>query len=226
VTETVAVEAIKIVPAILWVVFAALVFLTLRRAILPQFGRLSTVKTPVFEASFTEKAEKLLGQAAAIVENGPPPEGERQTAPTASERRGTVSRLEHAIDYLKGGRILWVDDHPEWNGSLVSLFREVGMIVDTSQSTDQALSRLRSHSYDIVITDMRRDTEEPADVAGMTLLSALDRHLAPLPVIVFAAAFDPMRGVHPGIFAYTNRTDDVVQYVIDLMERIKFGAIV
>lgn len=211
-SETVTVEAIKTVPSILWVVFATLVFLALRRAILPQLGRLSTVKTPVFEASF---AEKLLDEAAKA-EDGPPS--------TASERRAAVSRLEHALGILKDGRVLWADDRPELNAPIIRLLQQLDMTVDTVRSTAEALSMLRRRAYDIVITDMHRDTEEPADTAGMTLLNQLERYGITLPVIVYAARFDPQRGVHRGIFAYTNRADDVVQYIIDLMERIKFGA--
>jgi hypothetical protein len=71
-SQTVIVEGIKAVPAVLWVAFAALVFLTLRRALAPQLDRLSNVKTPVFEMSF---AEQLLDEAAAKTQTGPVPPG-------------------------------------------------------------------------------------------------------------------------------------------------------
>jgi hypothetical protein len=61
-SQMMAVEAIKVIPALLWVAFAVLVYLTLRRAIVPQLGRLSSLKTPVVELSF---AEQLLDKAAA-----------------------------------------------------------------------------------------------------------------------------------------------------------------
>ncbi|HEV7898266.1 MAG TPA: response regulator [Planosporangium sp.] len=206
-------EGIKTVPAVLWVAFAALVFLTLRRALAPQLDRLSNVKTPVFEMSF---AEQLLDEAAAKTQGGP--------APSASERRGAVSRLEHAAECLAGGRILWVDDNPEWNVSLVRLFRQLGMAVDTSLSTQEALTKLEGRSYDLIISDMRRDSEQPPETAGITLIEALGQRGVRLPVIIFAVNFDPRLGVHPAIFAYTNFVDDLVQYVIDIMERIKFRA--
>jgi CheY-like chemotaxis protein len=214
-SETVTIEAIKTFPAILWVAFAVLVFLALRPAILPQIRRLSSVKTPVFEASF---AEKLLDEATTNADMGPPP--------SASERRAAVSRLEHAAEILADGRILWVDDNPHWNSALASLFRQLKMVVDTPRSTEEALALLRRRSYDLIITDMRRETEQPSLSAGVTLLDALARQGVRLPVIVFSAGFDPTQGVHPRIFAYTNRGDDLVHYVIDLMERAKFGAIV
>jgi hypothetical protein len=31
--------------------------------------------------------------------------------------------------------------------------------------------------------------------------------------------------VNPAIFAYTNVADELIHYVIDIMERVKFGAL-
>ncbi|MQA27639.1 MAG: response regulator, partial [Micromonosporaceae bacterium] len=146
-SEAVMIELVRTVPAVLWVVFAALVFLVLRRAILPQLGRLSNVKTPVFEATF---AEQMLDEAAARIRDGAPA--------SARERRAAISRLEHAAHIVKRGRILWVDDNSDGNSALTHLFRRLGMTVDTARSTDEAMARLNERSYDLIITDMRRDT--------------------------------------------------------------------
>lgn len=212
-SETVAVEIIKTVPAALWVGFAVLVYLTMRHALLPQFGRLTNVKTAGIELRF---AEKLMDEAAAQ-------QGAAMQSP-ASDTRAAISRLDHAADLMAGGRILWVDDNPEWTEPLVRLFRQVGMAVDSIRSTSEALAALRQRSYDLVITDMLRHTEQPAETAGYTLIDALEKQGSELPIIMLTATFDPWRGVHPRLFAYTNRIDELVQYVIDVMERVRFGA--
>ena len=206
---------VKTIPAVLWVVFAALVYLTLRRALIPQFQRLSRLTAPGVELTF---AQRLLDEAVTAEP------GAHTAAPPASERRAAVSRLEHALEIVRDGRILWVDDHPSSNAALTSLFTRVGMHVDSATSTTEALERLVGKSYDIVITDMRRDTEQPAETAGITLLNAMAARGIRLPVLVFTANFDPAKGVHSGIFACAKSADNAVQYVIDLMERIKFGA--
>jgi len=213
--DSVSTTLVKTIPAVLWVVFAALVYLTLRRALIPQFQRLSGFKAPGVELTF---AERLLDEAVTAEADG------QTAAPPASDRRAAVSRLEHALDIMRDGRILWVDDHPSSNASLTSLFTRVGMYVDSATSTTEALQRLASTSYDIVITDMRRATEEPSDKAGITLLTSMADRGIRLPVLMFTANFDPADGVHSGIFAYTRSADNAVQYVIDLMERVKFGA--
>ena len=213
--DSVSSTLVKTIPSVLWVVFAALVYLTLRRALIPEFQRLSRLKAPGVELTF---AQRLLDEAVTAEADG------QMAAPPASDRRAAVSRLEHALDVMRDGRILWVDDHPSSNASLTSLFTRVGMHVDSATSTAEALERLASKSYDIVITDMRRDTEQPAETAGITLLNAMAARGIRLPVLMFTANFDPADGVHSGIFAYTKSADNAVQYVIDLMERIKFGA--
>lgn len=216
-SEAIQTELVKAVPAALWVGFAVLVFMSLRRALIPQLNRLSSVKTAMVELSF---AEQLLDEASAQPGN----EGSA-AAPSASERRAAVSRLEHAVDIMRDGRILWVDDNPEWNRPLINLFAQLGMTVDTVRSTEEAVLRLRSHSYDIVLTDMRRDNEQPAATAGVTLVEQIEREGSRLPVVIFAAAFNPRLGVHPSVFAYTNDANELVHYVIDVMERVKFGTV-
>jgi CheY-like chemotaxis protein len=143
--------------------------------------------------------------------------------PSASERRGTVSRLEHAAEYLHDRRILWVDDHPELNASLVTLFRKAGMTVDTVRSTQEAIEVLRRQPFDLIISDMRRDTEEPAATAAYTLVETLADKGIRVPVILFTGHLDTRPGLPPGLFAHTSGGDNLVQYVIDVMERIQFG---
>lgn len=46
-----------------------------------------------------------------------------------------------------------------------------------------------------------------------------------VPIIVFAAGFDSTLGVHPAIFAYTNAADELIRYVVDILEPVKFGAL-
>jgi CheY-like chemotaxis protein len=214
VSDTVLIEAVRTVPGILWAVFALIAFIALRGAIAAKLGQVSNVKAPGVEFTF---AERLLDEAAA--------KADTEHAPSAADRRSAVSRLEHAFELLRDGRILWVDDNPDWNRPLVDLFRQLRMTVDIARSTSEALPLARSRAYDLVITDMRRDTEQPSANAGITIINQLHDHGVPAPVIVFAAHFDPSLGVHPAIFAYTNTADELVHFVIDIMERVRFGAL-
>jgi CheY-like chemotaxis protein len=217
--EFMTVEIIRAAPAALWVVLALFVYLTLRTVITAQFTRLRSLNGPGFTMDFAApllEAQQTQDIGTMQGPNDSPP-------PSASERRGTVSRLEHAAEYLHDRRILWVDDHPELNTSLVTLFRKVGMTVDTVRSTQEAIEVLRRQPFDLIISDMRRDTEEPAATAGYTLVETLADKGIRVPVILFTGHLDTRQGLPPGLFAHTSGGDNLVQYVIDVMERIQFG---
>ncbi|MGC3000611.1 response regulator [Streptomyces sp. G35A] len=140
---------------------------------------------------------------------------------TAAARRTALGRLEHAADVLHGGRILWVDDHPEGNASLVELFRSAGMDVDVTTSTEEAAPLFRRRPYDVIISDIDRGGDGQA---GIKMLRLLEQDKVEVPVLIYTGSFDPERGVDRRIFAATIAPVELVHYVIDLMERARLGA--
>ncbi|MCP3787037.1 response regulator [Micromonospora sp. A3M-1-15] len=214
-SEPVLTTLIKTMPGLLWVVFAATVFFVLRRPIKEQLARLRSAAMPFGTFTF-EVALDLVERA-----------GESQDGraggdvPSRAERRAVATRLEHAALFLDGGRILWVDDEPADNASLVDLFRQARLTVRTVRSTDAALAELNDGQFDLVITDMARPGAPQAGFDLADLMPA--RGKKPL-IILYTLRFDPSRGVHPGLFAYTTAYDDLIHLVIDAMERIRFGA--
>jgi CheY-like chemotaxis protein len=69
-------------------------------------------------------------------------------------------------------RILWVDDHPEGNQYELSMLRALGMQVDTARSNSEAVQIATSARPDLVVSDIRRDTEGPK--AGLQLFEELN----------------------------------------------------
>ncbi|MGW5736517.1 MULTISPECIES: response regulator [Streptomyces] len=207
--EAIWIKLIGTLPSLLWVTFAVVAFLSLRgtliRSLVPRVTALRALGIEV------EMAGQLLDQVAE----------HSDTPVTPTMRRGVLGRLEHAADTLRGGRLLWIDDHPEHNGALISIFRSMDMIVDTARSTDEGLVALRHGSYDIILSDIDRDGDPQA---GISMLRALESQNVDLPVVVHSQNFDRELGVDRRIFAATNNPVQVVHYVIDLMERTRFGA--
>jgi CheY-like chemotaxis protein len=77
---------------------------------------------------------------------------------------------------LEGIRVLWVDDNPENNAAVVERLAERGAAVTAALSTDDAVSRYPTGSYDLVVSDMGRyEGPEGAYVAraGFDLLERL-----------------------------------------------------
>ncbi|MFF4649035.1 response regulator [Streptomyces sp. NPDC001380] len=190
---------------------AALVFLLMYRDDLSNvIRRVKSVPTPAGTIEFVEEARVLLDQA----------EAKARVAVSPSTRRGALRRLEHATDVLQGGKLLWVDDHPAHNRSLIKLFRAAGMEVDTAVSTGEALTLLRRHAYDLILSDIGRDDDQQA---GTTMLRDLERLDIDTPVVLYTFDFDYDRGFPSRAFAATDVPDEVVHYVIDLMERAKLS---
>ena len=70
--------------------------------------------------------------------------------------------------------------------------------------------------YDLVLSDMKRD-DNPA--AGAELLEALSRRRYGTPIVYYAGRLDRTRGAPAGAFGITNRPDELLHYVFDVLER-------
>lgn len=140
-----------------------------------------------------------------------------QPAPSNSRSRRAATRLAFAAKSLDGGSILWVDDHPEHNESLVLLFRSFGMRVETVLSTEAAMQALRSNPYDLVISDMGRYNEPAGARAGLELLDRIEQQRIPTPVVLYTIASKKHGITHSRLSAVTADPEDVVHYVIDFI---------
>jgi CheY-like chemotaxis protein len=86
---------------------------------------------------------------------------------------------------LQGARILWVDDRPENNRFERQALEALGIDIDISTSTEDALEKVRRRSYDLIISDMGR----PGDPqAGYTLLDDLRRSGNQTPFVIYAGS--------------------------------------
>lgn len=202
-------KLIDTIPAVLWVVFATTVYFSLRETIIRSVPRVSAVRGLGVEI---ELAAELLDRA----------QEASQTSVTATVRRTALGRLEHAADVLRGGKMLWVDDHPEGNVPLVELFRTTGIHLDVALTTEQATPLFRRRPYDVIISDISRDGDP---LAGIKMLRSLEQYDVEAPVLIYTANFDPERGVDRRIFAATTAPVELVHYVIDLMERTRLKSL-
>lgn len=139
--------------------------------------------------------------------------------PAKSDNRSlrAATKLALAAGDLKGGAILWVDDHPEWNDSLIRLFRTVGITVDTALSTRDAVRALGRRSYDLVISDMRREAERDGDTAGTRLLDNMISVGIPTPAVFFSENTAAHTAPHPRAITTTNSPEKLVDIVVEFV---------
>lgn len=178
----------------------------------------ATILRPV---EMQERVSALLGAAA--VSQSP----QAEAVDPAAALREAASQVQRAVtprslSRFSSGRVLWVDDNPSSNTYLINAFRELGIVVDTSLSTDDALARINSGpGYDAIITDMGRP---PDAKAGYTLLEALKQRGVKTPVLIFAGSdSDEHRHMAraAGAVDSTNKAQRVFEFVTQVIEHKK-----
>lgn len=119
--------------------------------------------------------------------------------PLASEGTGRPGRAARSGDDDSPGpapeppvsspaTVLWVDDQPRNNSTLIAHLEEMGLSVETVGSTQEALGLLERRRYDRVITDMGRfEGGTYHATAGIDLVRALRNLGSEVPVIVYTS---------------------------------------
>jgi CheY-like chemotaxis protein len=116
---------------------------------------------------------------------------------------------------MEGSRILWVDDRPDNNRYERQALEALGLRIDLSTSTEQALERIQERPYDLVISDMGRP---PDDRAGYTLLRKLRDAGYSTPFIIYAGSRDPrhvQEARQRGAIGTTNRPQELLEMVTE-----------
>src|SRR5207245_6927541 len=86
---------------------------------------------------------------------------------------------------LEGASVLWVDDRPMNNTYERQALEALGIQFTISRSTEDALERLQTKSYNLIISDMARP---PDPQAGYTLLEQVKARKITTPFIIYAGS--------------------------------------
>jgi CheY-like chemotaxis protein len=140
----------------------------------------------------------------------------RGLALSNAEPERLARRAARNFNVLRGASILWVDDNPTHIELEQQLLRELGVQqIDTVTSTREATERLAERPYHVVISDMHRGDNARA---GLDVVPEGRRH--GVPVIIYLADYDRDRGIPSGAFGITNRPDELIDLVLDALERL------
>ncbi len=129
------------------------------------------------------------------------------------------STHHHARSLVKRNRILWVDDYPINNKSVVNLFEDKNIRFDIALTTKQALELYKSELYDLIITDMRRGDESDA---GLSLLKELRLLHCQTPIIVYTRrrAIDKYgdESLRLGAYKVTNEIGNIISAISNILK--------
>lgn len=199
------IELIKIIPSILWVIFLTilvLVFLKpIKNVLIPQ---LSEIKAFGIEAKFIKE------ELAKAARKNP------EVKETALNQ--VTRRAQRIASIIQGARLLLVNDIPEEMINVQRILQSLGVIVDVARTTKSALNMLANTEYDVIITDMSRDGVPDE---GLRFLHESIKRSLYRPTIFTVANFDPSRGVPAYAFGITNRVDEMLNLIFDVLERTK-----
>ena len=122
------------------------------------------------------------------------------------------------VQQVAGARVLWVDDNPANNVYEKRALEALGIQFTLSTSTEDALEKLRSDSYDVIISDMGRP---PDRQAGYTLLGELRKRNILTPFIIYAGSNRPehkAETIRRGGFGTTNNPQELFGLVINAIQ--------
>ncbi|HEY0309420.1 MAG TPA: response regulator [Acidobacteriaceae bacterium] len=118
------------------------------------------------------------------------------------------------IRRTKQSKILWVDDQPNNNVHEREAFEALGIRFIIATSTEEAVDELRYRSFDAIISDMGRPSD---DRAGYTLLEMLRRVGNRTPFIIYSGERTPefqAEAWQRGAVGCTNRPDELFEMVL------------
>ena len=206
----VAQELIKILPSLLWVVFAFTVlyffYQPIRDELLP---KLASFEAGVVKMSFARESMDAAVELAQKNQRWP------VVAPEADRER-VLRRAQRCARLLADAQVLWVDDCPDNNVNEIRMFRQLKVAIDVATTTEAALELMKTTEYDLVLSDMARGDQTDAGIDFLRQLRVSDNTT---PVIFYIGTVNPAKGVPPRAFGLTNRPDELLNLTIDVLER-------
>ena len=172
--------------------------------------------------SFKQQLEAVYyTTTAANLKRTDPNEPQIEAGVQAREIVGLVSGAaeSNTASGMASSSILWVDDRPSNNVNERQALEAFGIKVTISESTEDALNKLRVFKYDVIISDMGRP---PDPQAGYTLLDAVKKLGKYPPFIIYAGGRSPELSAltkERGGWDTTNRPQELIQFVLSALKK-------
>lgn len=136
--------------------------------------------------------------------------------PSAVQLTAVARRLDREAPQLRGLRVLWVDDEPGNNSTERRILRGVGVHIDPTTTTDDALAMLAKDDYDLVITDIRRGAEADAGLAMARKIRAAGYRM---PIVGYVGSVRSDLPVPLEFRALVVPVDELLHQVMDVAAR-------
>jgi CheY-like chemotaxis protein len=143
---------------------------------------------------------------------------ERNDVSTEHGRDQVSRRAARLQSIIRGSRVLLVNDIPSEMQYVTSILRDLGVEVKVLTTSKDAFSELGQHPYDVIVSDMRRDSIPDE---GVRFLNRIRREGVYQPTIFTVGRYEPNRGTPAYAFGITNRVDELLNLLFDVFERVR-----
>jgi hypothetical protein len=137
------------------------------------------------------------------------------TATQTTARRAVQLLDAHGAPQTRRG--LWVDDRPDDNKFERAALEALGLHFDLARTTTEAQGLLAGPPYSIIVSDMKRGTEE---TAGLELLDVLREKAYPAPCVIYAGsatADEIAEATRRGAFGETDDPNRLIELVVQAL---------
>lgn len=191
---------LDLAPHLLW----AIVFLVIVAIIGPR--RIANAFVNARKISFAGVEIDLKGDLADVVQN--------KGVDVLPHLEGQVARrAQRSLALTQGARLLWIDENPANNAKETLLLKRLGLSIDRAASDTDAERALAGSAYDLVISSMTRKGNPEAGTDFLPKLLAS----IPAPPLIFYVG--KVRPVPVGAFGLTVRPDELLNLILDALER-------
>lgn len=206
------IEIIRITPSLLWLALACGVLLLVYEPVMQHLlPYVSSVKIGNIEVVLNRFGQ-LLERVIEIADKNP----QWHVQVPEEDKERVIHRIRRNWDVLQGSRILIFDDRPDTLVNEIRMLQQLEMDVEVVTLTSDALARLQSGHFDLLVSDIARPEGQSN---GIATLQTLHDHYPGLPAIFYIGNFNAKDGVPAGAFGITNRPDELVHLVLDILER-------
>ena len=112
--------------------------------------------------------------------------------------------------------VLWIDDKPAYIASELAILRSIGIEFQLAASSAAGRAILDQQAIDLIISDVGREQKRRA---GFEFAEALVADESQVPMVIYTIFRDPTYLLPPNIFGIALQPDELIHYVLDVMER-------
>jgi CheY-like chemotaxis protein len=144
-----------------------------------------------------------------------------QFSPGVGKSSALAALLTKAVSLpeVKGKVVLWIDDDPRGGLAEANALGVLGIVVDTATSLIEAVEKLKTKSYDVIIVDfLPRSVSEN----NFEFLKQLKSQQFETPVILYSKYVTPeaeSEALKNGAFASTDKAFELLGLVISAIQR-------